>query len=309
MILDTISNETGVRMSELVMICYTANRRYRNYTIPKRTGGRRQISHPTPELKFLQRWLNKNVFFRLPIHRCAYAYRKGRNIADNARLHVGNNYLLKVDFSNFFPSLRDTDVERVLKQNLTVLENLVQTDIDIIKAIVCKDRRLTIGAPSSPPLSNAIMYDFDEWAAKRARESGILYSRYADDLFFSTEQPGLLTRMLEDIRKDLQERTSPKLKINDRKTAFTSGKHRKVVAGMTLGSDGKISVGRKKKREVRTLMYLYSEGKLVDKEVSYLRGYLGFMMGVERDFMNSIELKFGKSIIDQVMKEGLVKRK
>ena len=309
MILRLISRETGVSVSELAMICATASRRYRNYSIPKRTGGRRTINHPTPELKFLQRWLCKNVFSGLPIHGSAYAYQKGRSIADSAKLHVDNNYLLKVDFSSFFPSLNGTDVERVLRRNMAHLQHVTYEDMDVIRAVVCRDDKLTIGAPSSPVLSNAILYEFDEWIAMRAEKSAVAYSRYADDLFLSTNRSGVLTILLEDIRSDLVRRSSPRLKVNDAKTVFTSAKHRRIVTGIVLGSDGTISVGRRKKRRVKTLIYLYSQGKLEANMVSYLKGYLAFMKSIEENFISSMEKKFGKRVIDRLMEEELTQRK
>ena len=309
MILRLISRETGVSLIELEMICATASQRYRKYSIPKRTGGRRTINHPAPELKYLQRWLSKNVFSRLPIHECAYAYRKRRSIADGARLHVHNNYLLKVDFSNFFPSLSGTDVQRVLMQNMAQLDHVTFEDMDVIRAVVCKDDKLTIGAPSSPVLSNAILYEFDKWIAMRAAKSAVAYSRYADDLFLSTNRSGILTQFLGDIRSDLVKRSSPMLTINDAKTVFTSAKHRRVVTGIVLSSDGEISVGRQKKRQLKTLIYLYSQGNLKADMVSYLRGYMAFITGVEEKFILSMEKKYGKGIIDRLMEEELTQRK
>lgn len=309
MILHLISQETGVSIRELAVICATASQRYRNYTIAKRTEGRRTINHPTPELKFLQRWLNKNVFSLLPVHDAAYAYRRGRSVVDNARLHSGNNYLLKIDFVDFFPSLKGVDVDRVVVEHLERMDAVTRNDIDLIRAVVCKDDKLTIGAPSSPILSNAILYDFDMWASTRASQRGVVYSRYADDLFLSTNQADVLSAMLDEIRGELSRRRSPALKINDKKTVFTSSKHRKMVTGIVLTTDGETSVGRRKKREVKTLIHLYSLGKLDPDRVSYLRGYLAFVRSVEKQFIQSLEGKFGKKIMNRIMQENLTDRK
>ena len=108
MILESLSAETGVGVGTIRAIVRSASHRYKTYTIPKRTGGRREISQPTPAVKFIQRWLCRNVFSHFPIHDAAQAYKAGANIGANARIHVRQNYLLKVDFENFFPSLRAT---------------------------------------------------------------------------------------------------------------------------------------------------------------------------------------------------------
>ena len=309
MILRLISRETGVSINQLEMICETASRRYRNYSIPKRTGGRRDINHPTPELKFLQRWLSRNVLSKLPVHESAYAYRRGRSIADGAMLHVKNSYLLKVDFANFFPSLKGADVERVLTRNISEIEDMAVEDVDTIRAIVCKDNRLTIGSPSSPVLSNAILYEFDEWLSNKVLESGGVYSRYADDLFVSTNQSHVLSILLDEIRSDIAKREYPRLSINDMKTVFTSAKHRRMMTGVVLTSDGRISVGRSKKRKIKTLTYLYSQGKLKADMISYLQGYLAFVGSIETDFVFSLEKKFGKRVIEELREEKLTRRK
>ena len=116
MILEWLSAETGVGVEELREIVRSASHRYKTYTIPKRDRGRREISQPTPAVKFIQRWLCRNVFSRFPIHDSAQAYKEGANIGANARIHVRQNYLLKVDFENFFPSIKGNDVSSLVNR-------------------------------------------------------------------------------------------------------------------------------------------------------------------------------------------------
>src|ERR1700761_334994 len=114
MILDKLSSDTGVSLSYLERLVRTASHRYKTYEIKKKTGGVRTISHPARELKLLQLWLVKNIFARLPVHDAAFAYRHGRNIHSHASVHAAHNYLLKVDFKEFFPSITSTDVTMLL---------------------------------------------------------------------------------------------------------------------------------------------------------------------------------------------------
>jgi len=310
MILERIGQETGVSTDEILEIAVTASHRYKTYRISKRTGGYRIINHPTPDLKYLQRWLNRNIFSSLPVHDAAFAYRSGMGIADNAKQHLKNNYLLKVDFSDFFPSLKHKDVKTVLE---LYLENnttdITEFDIDIILQIVCKNRALTIGSPSSPVLSNAILYDFDCFVSGICQKMGIAYSRYADDLFLSTNRPNTLEKVLEVIREDLRDRTSPHLEINNKKTVFTSKKRRRIVAGIVLSSEGKLSIGREKKRKIRTLIHLYSTNALPAEKVSYLRGYIAFASSIEPEFVDRVREKYGGETITKLMGTEPVMRK
>ena len=309
MILKQIEQATGVTSQELMKIVVSANYRYKTYRIPKRTRGYRIISHPTPELKYLQRWLNRNIFSRLPIHHSAYAYKRGVGISDNAKVHVHNNYFLKIDFANFFPSLRRQDVEKVLEFQCFHFGDITHKDVEIILNIVCKDGALTIGSPSSPVLSNALLYDFDCRIFDMCSNWNIAYSRYADDLFLSTKHPNRLSRMLQHIRDDLKERESPNLVINNRKTVFTSKKRNRLAAGLVLTSDNQLSIGRKKKREIRTLIYLYTQNKISYDQLSYLCGYLAFVNSVEPDFLARIRRKFGTEVIDTLNRIELVNEK
>lgn len=306
MILERVAKVTGVSKEELQNIVLTASYRYKRYRIPKRTGGYRIIEHPTPELKFLQRWLNREIFCLLPVHGAAYAYKRGVGIAQNASVHLHSNYLLKIDFHNFFPSVTHADVRTLAVNSLShEVPDLGEDDILVILKTVCRNGVLTIGAPSSPILSNAVLYDFDCFVTDLCDESDVRYSRYADDLFFSTTRPNVLAGVLKDIRDDLQQRTSPRLRINDAKTVFTSRKRRRMVTGLVLTPQGKLSIGRDKKRKVRTLIHLYSMGVLSVEEVSYLRGYLAFAKSVEPKFVDSVAEKYGKKTIGMVMQEAV----
>lgn len=302
MILERIEHETGAPMQDLLQIVATASYRYKTYRIAKRTGGYRVIDHPSTDLKFLQRWLNRNLFTLLPVHEVAFGYRHGVGIADNARIHVKNNYLLKVDFAEFFPSLRHNDVKALLGAHFAEpIGALSKSDIDIIAKIVCKDGALTIGAPSSPLLSNAILYDFDCFVLEVCKNREVTYSRYADDLFMSTNQSNQLPEVLRAIRVDLRARAWPRLTINEGKTVSTSKKRRRVVAGVVLTPDGSLSVGRGKKRQIRALIHRYTANELQVEEMSYLSGYLAFVISIEPHFVDRVRKKYGNEAIDQLM--------
>lgn len=309
MILEKIERATGVPSEELLKIAVSANFRYKTYPIPKRTGGSRIIDHPTPELKYLQRWLSWNIFSRLSIHQSAFAYKKGVGISANAQVHVHNNYLLKIDFANFFPSLKRCDVKKVLDSQCLLWNGITDEDIEIILDIVCKNGALTIGSPSSPILSNALLYDFDCCISNLCSTSQIAYSRYADDLFLSTKHPNLLSETLQFIREDLKKRESPKLIINGKKTVFTSRKRKRMAAGIVLTSSKNLSIGRKKKREIRTLIHLYTQNEISPDSLSYLRGYLAFVRSVEPEFLERIRKKFGNEVIENLNRVELRSQK
>ncbi len=300
MIIEQLSQKLALPVPFLLKVARTASHRYKEYTIAKRSGGRRTIHHPARELKLVQGWLLHNVLTVLPVHPAAMAYRSGSNIRRNAEMHAGNSYLLRVDFKDFFPSLRGGDVRRVLRANRKRLSggNATNEDITFIKNIVCrkapetKIEFLTIGAPTSPHLSNAIMFDFDDMWSRKAKSAKVTYTRYADDLYFSTNRPNVLQKLLDQLRDALNLKRSPKLQINDQKTVFSSRKRRRLVAGLVLTSDRKVSIGRDKKRMLKSLVWKLKRGELQGDQVRSLQGWIAYVRSVEPPFVKSLEQKY-----------------
>jgi RNA-directed DNA polymerase len=303
MIRDLLSRATGLEPSYVLKVARTANYRYKKYTIPKKDGTPREIHHPARELKLFQGWLATHIFEALPIHPAAMAYRKSKSILSNAVLHASHNYLLRIDFEGFFPSIRGQDVVSLLRKNGAALRALVSTDedIEIIRLLSCRHDRLTIGAPSSPAISNAVMFDLDTSWFDFSRKIEVTYSRYADDLYFSTNTRGLLSDLMTAVRKSLVECQSPKLFINEKKSVFTSRKRRRLATGLVLTSDRRVSVGRATKRKVKALTFRYLNGLLDGEGLKYLRGFLAYVRSVEPRFLESLRAKYGEEALSKLL--------
>lgn len=303
MLRERIASDTALGELFIELVARTANHRYKAYTIPKKTGGERQIYHPARELKLMQVWLDRNIFSRLPTHEAATAYKRGSKIHTNASQHVAQNYLLRIDFQDFFPSITGEDVAVLLRANVNALAPLELTaeDIELTRLLVCRNDHLTIGAPSSPAISNAVMFEFDGYWSDHCRRLEVHYTRYADDLYFSTDQPKVLERIIADLRADLPARRSPRLVINDQKTVFTSRKRRRLVTGLVLTADKKLSIGRRQKRYIRGLLFQRTRTGGPNKvNDAYLRGYLAFARSVEPEFIESLVRKYGDAVADLI---------
>jgi RNA-directed DNA polymerase len=302
-ILDIIAQSVGISREYLDQLAQTASHRYKTYTIPKRTGGTRTIHHPSKELKFLQRWLVDNLFAHLHVHESVYSYRPNRSIRQHAEIHRKHNFLLRIDFADFFPSIGSMDIKALLKRHERLIPiDLVARDYGVIASIVCRNGKLTIGAPSSPVLSNAVMYEFDRHWAKYCDKRGVTYSRYADDVYFSTSKPNILETLLRDMRSWLKENKSPCLRLNEKKTEYTSRKRKRVVTGLVLTSENKVSIGRKKKRYIKGLVLKATQGMLDEKNLAYLRGYLAYLQNSEPSFIERLERKYGQEPIRKIRK-------
>jgi RNA-directed DNA polymerase len=309
-ILTRISQETGIPQNLLSLIVRSADHRYKSYTIPKASGGVRLIQHPARELKFLQRWVVSGIFKYAPIHSAATAYRRNASIRNNATIHVSGRFFLKIDFENFFASIRFADVKSLLEKvspNLPFL--LSEEDIDVVAKLVTRRGELTIGAPSSPIISNAIMYDFDDHMSHLATRWSSVYSRYADDIVFSTSSPRVLENLLKDVRQHLDVQSSPKLRINEKKVAFLSKKRRVRITGLVVDCRHDISIGRAAKRKLKALIHRFVLGKLDLPTTSYLKGYLGYVMSVEPKLAGSLQKKYGKAVLDAILDTEVMRLK
>ena len=154
--------------------------RYREFTIPKRSGGKRRILAPEPELKSLQRRILRRLLARLKVHPSAMGFQGGRSIVTNANAHRGQAVLIRLDLVDFFPSTRAKRLKRYFRQigwNRPVANLLVR--------LCTFDGGLPQGAPTSPRLSNLVNYRLDARLSGMAARLGAVYTRYADDITIS----------------------------------------------------------------------------------------------------------------------------
>jgi RNA-directed DNA polymerase len=309
-ILTRISAETGIPLAFLSLVARTTDHRYKIYTIPKVSGGQREIEHPAREVKFLQRWVVSDIFAHAPLHPAATAYRRGTSVRNNAALHVHGRFFLKLDFADFFPSIRVVDVTLLLTRVSSILPvALTDEDMNVVAKIVTRNGQLPIGAPSSPVISNAVMYQFDDAMSHLAQQFTCIYSRYADDIVFSTNVPYALGNVLKEVRQYLSVQTSPALRLNEAKVVFNSKKRRIRITGLVIDCDNHISVGRKEKRKIKSLIYRFKTASLDAQHTSYLKGYLGYLNSVEPRFVDGLVNKYGQEVLDTIYNTPTVRLK
>lgn len=283
-----MSADIGLLPSQVSKIVQTAPLRYKVFTIPKGKGGFRVVAQPAKEVKALQYWVIEFLRPRLPMHAAAFAYNEGCSIAANARVHRGANFLLKLDFEGFFPSIYASDIKQHLRTCLG--GELDSVDLDVIARILCwvnnrrPPLRLCIGAPSSPFISNSIMFHFDEKVSSWCQARGIAFTRYADDLAFSSRQPGVLKDVRPFVDAVLHDLVYPRLRINERKTVNASRKTRMSVTGLNITPERTLSIGRVRKRLIRAMYHRCRLGLLDERQTLVFRGHLAFAEDVEPGF-------------------------
>jgi RNA-directed DNA polymerase len=298
-----IARSTGLSVSDVLRVVYNAPYRYKVFEIDKRNGGKRKIAQPARELKIIQRSLIGELLNGLPIHQCATAYRKGKGILQNAQPHLQNTYILKLDFIDFFGSITSDDFRAICLPHFgSLTKEEIQT---LINLLFWRDKerpglRLSIGAPSSPMISNAVLFEFDTKLEKFCTEQKVIYTRYADDMTFSCNEKAPLRNLLTHIEDQLKAVKWPRLELNSKKTILLSKKFSRRVTGIVLSNQGNASIGHEKKRLLRAAIHRFKLGQLTGPDIEKLRGMLAFAKSVEPNFINSMELKYGHQILKQL---------
>ena len=276
----------------------------KKFTIPKRSGGNRVIYHPSKKLKMIQYWLMRTAFSRMLVHEAAMAYREGTSILQNAHAHAGSRFFLKMDFTDFFPSIRFGDFLPYLEEWHLSARPRWSLDNDSKEFIkqVCfyKQDRLAVGYPSSPMISNIVMRNFDSTLTgevKSGKYGQVVYTRYADDIVLSTDRAGVCKELVEVVENTVKALKSPRLTINRRKTRLGSSTGGTAsVTGLRVCADGHITINRNLKDRVRLMLSLYKKGRLSEGEVPSLVGYLAYCQHVSPQFFSGLANKYFNEI-------------
>jgi hypothetical protein len=165
------------------------------------------------------------------------------------------------------------------------------------------DLCLSVGAPSSPMLSNTIMFSFDSEVSAWCVQNGITYTRYADDLTFSTSTKGICSEIESFVKGVTQNLAYPNLSLNINKTTHLSKKHQRRITGIIINNSGALSLGRNRKREISALIHKFSLDILPEPEIFRLQGLLGFAKDVEPLFVARMRRKYSSRLIEEVLKK------
>ncbi len=294
--------EMGLGPRSALRLIETAPERYKVYTIPKRSGGVREIAHPASELKVVQRAIVDRFLRALPVHPAATAYVKGSSIRINAARHAENGPILKFDFREFFPSITEfawihyCELHGLCDKNQAIMFARLLFRRPAGKRIL----RLSIGAPSSPMLSNILMYEFDRNLHEAVSRDLVTYTRYADDLTFSAPRTGHLNSVEKHLRSAMSNIALPKLHLNQEKTVTATKKYRRQVTGLILTNDSRVSLGRERKRGLRSSLDHFRRGLLNLDQSAKLAGQMAFAKDVEPEFYKRMELTYGKKLLDDL---------
>ncbi len=309
---EILSKILNIHLNYLSYILYVKKieNLYTTFKIPKKNGGYREINAPQNELKMIQKklvsFLEEKMKDKFKTINTSHGFVKERSIITNAKIHKNKKIVLNLDLKDFFDSFHFGRVKGFFEKNKdfkSFFPELTSELSTLIAQLVCFNGKLPQGAPSSPLLTNLICNIFDVRVLKLAKKYKLTYSRYADDLTFSTNYKGFI-RNLEKFEEDiLLEIKKNGFEANMEKYRLTFQSSRQEVTGLTVNK--KINVSRKYYKYTRAMAYsLYKNGEFkidgIDGTINQLEGRFSFINQLDK-YNNSESEKRKKFIARNVL--------
>lgn len=264
------SEQINLPLKYLLRLAKNADKLYNVFYIPKKSGAFRQIESPSRELKGIQRWILDNIISKTDIPDCVTGYKKNVGIKKNASIHLGFKYVICIDIKDFFPSIKKENVYSYF------IENCDSNCAKMLSNLCTYGGKLPQGAVTSPALSNCVFRKIDDDIDFICRQKRIQYSRYADDITISSNNKDRLLSISEKVKDLIQENGYI---INTNKTRILSGRSRIRITGINVNNN-KLSIGRKKKQELRAAFH-HMIIKKNDVNENRIMGALTFLRYIE----------------------------
>lgn len=287
---------------------------YKKYLIPKAKGGYREIFAPSAKLKSVQKCLNYylQAYYLIikpaQVHGfviCPSYYESVSNIMSNAWPHVKKKEVLTIDLKDFFPSISASAIKNVFESEIFQYNSQLATALTLL---LTYQGKLPTGAPTSPVISNFICLSLDHDLNHFCEEHGLTYTRYADDLTFSSMYSFTDDQVLDIINLI----RGHGFRINEQKLRLKPWCRKQTVTGLTVNQ--RINVNRSFLKKTRAMLFDFTTNGLAEasrkhfklalaptekQQTAFLKrleGYIGFIGQVRGPF-DGMYLKFQEDFI------------
>lgn len=305
---------------------------YFHFTILKRNGTRRAISAPRPilfnALNFIKEKILDSDYILNFMDDAVFSFRKKRSIVDNAKIHIGASWLIKIDIVDFFGAIKEISVFNFFSSlgyaallsfemarlvtwpqlnlySTTILSSTSYHKYKFYSGDLNNHGSLPQGAPTSPQLSNIIFKPVDIILNYVSKKYGCVYTRYADDLFFSSNKldKRSIKLIIQEVRSNLSRFG---YELNQSKTKVFSPGSKKIVTGIIV-TDNTLRLNKKFKDEIKKHIFFIEKNGLQEQAhhsgsknaisfLAYLRGKLNFARQVEPNFALKWALRLDRII-------------
>lgn len=283
------------------------------------SGHRREIVRPDKALKAYLTFVKAFVIEYLPINEdVVFSYRKGFSAFDAVAKHAHGRHFFQADIAAFFPNIDRGLIKRAIlaaKEQCPVLD--LEDTIERILDLVCVDDALPIGFPTSAPISNAILLQFDNDLAAFCRGRDLVLTRYSDDIIVSGQSKAALQGIEEEVQKRLSRLVSDRLRLNEGKSRYFQVGGKVKILGLMILPNGVITIDSKLKSEMEVLIHFYLSNRQIfveknggDEEsgADKLTGYLNYANSIDPAYLAKLRRKFGATTIDILMHRMLPRK-
>ncbi|MCG8807431.1 RNA-directed DNA polymerase [Tenacibaculum finnmarkense] len=297
---------------ELKQLTYFANpklvkNRYAEFTIKKKSGANRIINAPTQGLKSILKTLNFVLQCMCEPHKAATGFVRGKSITDNAKKHIDSNYVYNIDLKDFFHSF---DLNRVKLGFMQTPFNLRNESFPIAFILACLStytfkidgeikQVLPQGSPTSPTITNILCRRLDKRLTGLANRFGLRYTRYADDITFSS-QHNVYNK--EDFQNELHKIivTDEKFAFNTKKTRLQKHGYQQEVTGLIVNE--KVNVRSRYVKQVRMWLYYWEKYGYNKAEQVFRKDYIKDKGHVKKTLPNLDNVLEGKLLFLKMVK-------
>jgi RNA-directed DNA polymerase len=320
-----LATAMGVELKDLRFLAF--NRKvstvshYQKFYMPKKSGGKRLISAPMPRLKKAQHWILENILNKVALHDAVNGFALNRSIVTNAIPHIGKELVLNMDVKDFFPTIHFKRVKGLLhqlgySQKIATIISLICTEavteeieIDGKNYFVQKGNRvLPQGAPSSPAITNILCFKLDKRLQGLATKLNCNYTRYADDITFSSSKEVNAQQLVWRIKKIMQDEG---FTVHPDKIRLMRKGTQQEVTGVVVNQE--LSVSRKKLRAFRALLHniktksgdtaQWGSGSLINSII----GYANFVKMVNPTKGSKFKKTIGELFQDKLLEQPITK--
>ncbi len=254
--------------------------RYQTFQVQKKSKGTRKICVPNKSLKIIQTKISQILYSIYEPKSCVHGYVVEKSIITNAKSHRRKEFILNLDIRDFFGSINLGRVRGLFIAKPFSLPKEVATTI---ANLCCHENKLPQGAPSSPILSNLICQQLDRELQYFAQKNRLYYTRYADDITFSSEYLESLKSLIKNLELVTENYpillnneleyifTKNGFTINQKKVRLLYPHQKQQVTGLIVNE--KLNVDRKYIRNLRAALYAWEKFGLEEASQVYLEKY------------------------------------
>lgn len=314
-----LAEQLSLTQELLYFLTYKKQHCYTQKEIPKKDGTSRTLYVPHLALKVVQRWILKEILEKINVSYQAMAFVPKKNgLRVNAEYHKKNIFILEMDIKNFFGSIQEKQVFQLF------CKIGYNTDVSAVLANLCTyEDVLPQGAVTSPYIANLVTYHLDVRLNGLCSRKDIVYTRYADDLSFSSNNRTKLNSIEKIVKYIVKEEG---FEINEKKTRYLSNDVKKTITGITINNE-EVHVDKALKKKIRAMIFNsivnkdYTRNDKIKGSIAYVdsieKGYkdkiLNYIIQItkKRQFKNNIDIvnaynknKFFKSLPDMQYKES-----